>query len=116
LSINVYSNSSFRNASSIKFGSYDEKAIDPTYNKGKPTMFTTNSLSAWSVSQNLLVFGTDQITGTYEVNLNPGLPFIYVPDTVFASISSAMSSSIKEFTCNDSLNICKTSIGCDKID
>lgn len=116
VAINVYGNTSYRNASSIKFGSYDEKAIDPGYNKGRPTMFQTITNTAWSIRSDFLSFGGNQITGSYSVNLNPGLPFIYVPKEIFADISSSLPTVIKELKCSDQLNICKASQSCDSID
>lgn len=111
----MYGDSSNRNASSVKFGSYDEFAIDPTFNRGKPKMFATVTTKAWSIPQNLFLFDQNQITGTYSVYINPGLPFIYVPDTVFIQVKSIVETNIKEFKCDASLNICKANMTCDQI-
>jgi len=101
--------------STVKFGSWDSLSIaDGT----EPTMIRTVSEKTWDVKCNFMNLDkTDaglSVDGTL-VRFDPGLPYLYLPTSIFTDFVKFMNGKYGASTCDPVLNVCKFPKACSEV-
>jgi hypothetical protein len=92
-----------KSPSTVKFGSWDASSIT-----GQLTMIRTKTKTSWDIRCNLFKFDKDDegLKLSSLLRIDPGLPYLYFPDTVYASFTTFVNKKYPG-TCVPGVNICK---------
>jgi hypothetical protein len=104
----------FANSSNIKFGSWDQQAM---VSYGELRMFRCQDLNAWRVAGRNFYIGVNHfIRGQVRyLEINPNLPYLYIPDEDFISFQSLMVKMYPDIICSFKLNVCYWDKSCSEV-
>lgn len=103
------------NSSVIKFGSWDKFTLAPDT---ELHMLKTDNLESWNLKGTQVKFGDDIMMEKHIfVDIDPGVPYIYVPDEDFAVLIADLSKSYFDqgLKCVFNDNYCKFFEACSNV-
>lgn len=102
----------FANSSNVKFGSWDAEAIVGGH---ELQVFKCQDLTAWRVGAKNFAIGSDAFIpgATRYLEMNPHLPYLYLPDEDWTKFEEIMTKTYKDILCSYRLNVCYWNTPCE---